>query len=95
MPISPSTDEDEGPYVGLPDEDAFAADASAPQGPGQKPKAKKQKKRKVEDPADGDSNIAMVSTPAQGAVPSMQHTHRSNSACANSIRIPRFTLHYP
>lgn len=50
IPLSPSTDEDEGPTVALPDEDAFAAEASLPREAAQveKPK-KKAEKRKAEE----------------------------------------------
>lgn len=48
IPLSPSTDEDEGPTVALPDEDAFAAEASPPREAGQVEKQKKKaKKRKA------------------------------------------------
>ena len=62
MPVSPSTDEDEGPLATLPDEDAFAAEAPASRDPGQKQKAKQPKKRSVEAAAiAGASGIQIVS----------------------------------
>ena len=65
VPLSPSTDEDEGPLVALPDEDPFATDAPASQDQGKKQKAQKQKKRRLEAPSTAeDSSIAVVSTPA-------------------------------
>ncbi len=63
VPMSPSTDEDEGPLVALPDEDPFAA--APEEESGAKPKAKKQKKRKAEASATtADVNVEGVSRPA-------------------------------
>ena len=93
MPLSPSTDEDEEPLVGLPDEDAFAADTSTPKDPAQKPKAKKQKKRKPEAPATaGDINVLMVGTLAHVVVPSLSRPHMLGQPTRFDSR---FTLQYP
>ncbi len=68
--LSPSTDEDEGPRVALPDEDAFAAEASPIWEAGQVEKQKQRaKKRKAEDNAQQNEPDVVSGTKVSSPLP--------------------------